>query len=255
MVRLYPWHKLPQFGELASKKWEQIDPGTEDELQLKQPRWCWTDHQRQFEDEYQSWSCCFYMYPPHFVYKSSCSTSCQSGRSQPLDRHLSPSPGPQLPSSEIKQTFVSTNVAFLLAFEWLFLPWSFVSNRTSHTLSVTVLETYYGTVLWVSLRAQLVKNSSAMREIWVWSLGWEDPLEEGMATPSSILAWRIPWTEEPGGLQSMGSQRVGHDWASKYSTAQHCITHCVCGVSRLTLLNLGTNRTYKHALRMELTRM
>ena len=50
-----------------------------------------------------------------------------------------------------------------------------------------------------------------MREIWVQSLGWEDPLEEGMATHSSILAWRIPWTEEPGRLQSMGLQRVRHD--------------------------------------------
>ena len=50
-------------------------------------------------------------------------------------------------------------------------------------------------------------------ETWVWSLGWEDPLEEGMATHSSILAWRIPWTEEPGGLQSLGSQRIGHDWS------------------------------------------
>ena len=48
-------------------------------------------------------------------------------------------------------------------------------------------------------------------EMWVWSLGWEDPLEKEMATHSSILAWRIPWTEEPGGLQSMGSQRIGHD--------------------------------------------
>ena len=52
-----------------------------------------------------------------------------------------------------------------------------------------------------------------MRETWVWSLGWEDPLEKEMATHSTILAWRIPWTEEPGGLQSTGSQRVGHDWA------------------------------------------
>ena len=51
------------------------------------------------------------------------------------------------------------------------------------------------------------------QEMWVWSLGWEDPLEEGMATYSSILAWRIPWTEEPGELQSMLSQRVGHDWS------------------------------------------
>ena len=50
-----------------------------------------------------------------------------------------------------------------------------------------------------------------MQETRVWSLGWEDALEEEMAARSSILAWRIPWTEEPGGLQSMGSQRVGHD--------------------------------------------
>ena len=64
-----------------------------------------------------------------------------------------------------------------------------------------------------SLVAQ-VKNLPAMQELQetqVLSLGWEGPLEEGMATHSSILAWRIPWTEEPGGLQSTGSQRVGHD--------------------------------------------
>ena len=57
----------------------------------------------------------------------------------------------------------------------------------------------------------MVKNSLAMQETWVRSLGWEDPLEEGMAIHSSILAWRIPWTEEPGGLQSVGSQSVGHN--------------------------------------------
>ena len=62
-----------------------------------------------------------------------------------------------------------------------------------------------------SLVAQLVKNPSALWETWVQSLGWEYPLEEGIATHSSILAWRIPWTEKPGGLQSMGSQRVRHD--------------------------------------------
>ena len=64
---------------------------------------------------------------------------------------------------------------------------------------------------WASLVAQKVKNPLAMRETWVRSLGREDPLKEGMATYSSTLAWRIPWTEEPGGLQSMGSQRVRHD--------------------------------------------
>ena len=62
-----------------------------------------------------------------------------------------------------------------------------------------------------ALVAQLVKNPPAMKETWVRSLGWEDPLEEGMSTHSLIFAWRIPWTEEPGGLQSMGSQRVKHN--------------------------------------------
>ena len=61
------------------------------------------------------------------------------------------------------------------------------------------------------LVAQRLKRLPGMRETQVQSLGQEDPLEKEMATHSSILAWRIPWTEEPGGLQSMGSQRVGHD--------------------------------------------
>ena len=61
------------------------------------------------------------------------------------------------------------------------------------------------------LVAQWVKNPSAMQETQVQWVGWEDLLEKVMATHSSILAWRIPWTEEPGGLQSMGSQRVGHN--------------------------------------------
>ena len=56
-----------------------------------------------------------------------------------------------------------------------------------------------------------VKRLPVMRETWVPSLGWEDPLEKEMATHSSILAWRFPWTEGPGGLQPPGSQRVGHD--------------------------------------------
>ena len=58
------------------------------------------------------------------------------------------------------------------------------------------------------------KNLSAMQETRVRSLGWEDTLEKGMATHSSVLAWRIPWTEGPGGLQSMGLQRVKHNWAT-----------------------------------------
>ena len=59
--------------------------------------------------------------------------------------------------------------------------------------------------------AQMVKNPPATLETWVRSLSWKDPLEKGTTTNSSIWAWRIPWTEEPGGLQSMGSQKVRHD--------------------------------------------
>ena len=64
---------------------------------------------------------------------------------------------------------------------------------------------------WASLVAQMVKNLLAMWETWVRSLGFEDPLEKGMATHSNILAWRILWTKEPGRLQFMVSQRVGHN--------------------------------------------
>ena len=64
-----------------------------------------------------------------------------------------------------------------------------------------------------------------MQETWVWPLVWDHPLEEGMATHSSILAWRIPWTEEPGGLQSIGSQKDRHDWATKHSTVFQLWTH------------------------------
>ena len=90
------------------------------------------------------------------------------------------------------------------------------------------------------LVAQMVKNLPTLQETQVWSLGQEDLLEKGMATHSSILAWRVPWTEEPGGLQSMGSQRVRHNWATNPFTfsfrlndgfvcfvAQSCLTLCV----------------------------
>ena len=66
--------------------------------------------------------------------------------------------------------------------------------------------------------AQMVKNLPTMWETWVWYLGWEDPLEEGMVTHASILAWRIPWTKEPDKLQSLGSQRVRHDWVTDTHT-------------------------------------
>ena len=65
--------------------------------------------------------------------------------------------------------------------------------------------------MWASLIIQMVKNLPAIQETRVQSLGWDDPLEKEMATHSSILAWRIPSTEEPGGLQSKESQRIGHN--------------------------------------------
>ena len=65
-----------------------------------------------------------------------------------------------------------------------------------------------------SLVAQMLKRLPPMREMWVRSLGWEDSLEKEMATHSSILHWRIPWSEEPGRLQSTGSKKVGHDWVT-----------------------------------------
>ena len=72
-----------------------------------------------------------------------------------------------------------------------------------------------------SLVAQRVKCLPSMQETWVWSLGGEDPLEKEMATHSSILAWKTPWMEKPGGLQSMESQRVVHDWVTSLSLYMH----------------------------------
>ena len=83
-----------------------------------------------------------------------------------------------------------------------------------------------------SLVAQRLKRLPAMWETWVRSLGQEDPLEKEMATHSSVLAWKIPWTEEPGGLQSTGAQRVGHDWETSLSLSRDTKISCrCCGVN------------------------
>ena len=82
------------------------------------------------------------------------------------------------------------------------------SPIVSDSFPVSAIAEYWA---WASLVAQTVKRLPVMRETQVRSLGWEDPLEKEMATHSSILAWRIPCMEKPGRLQSMGSQRVGHD--------------------------------------------
>ena len=94
-----------------------------------------------------------------------------------------------------------------LPFTALSPPPSLPAVSPSLELSITYLPISLG----ASLVAQVVKNLLAMQETWVQSLGQEDPLEKGMATHPSILAWRIPWTEEPGQLPSMVLQKVGHD--------------------------------------------
>ena len=78
-------------------------------------------------------------------------------------------------------------------------------------LQINVLICNDQMLIWASLVAQTVKRLPTMRETRVQFLGWDDPLEKEMAIHSSTLAWKIPWTEEPDRLQSMGSQRVGHD--------------------------------------------
>ena len=91
-----------------------------------------------------------------------------------------------------------------------------------------------------SLVAQMVKNLPPVQETRVWSQGQEDPLEKTMATHSNILAWRIPWAEDPSGLQSMGSQRVRLDWATKHA----------CGYlwrSRSTQKLIKLNRSQSHS--------
>ena len=91
------------------------------------------------------------------------------------------------------------------------------SPSLNPSLSLKMMLIYFGHIYIV---AQMVKHLTTMWETQVRSLGWEDPLEKEMATHSNILAWKIPWTEEHGRLQSMGSQRVGHDWAT--SLHLHC---------------------------------
>ena len=93
-------------------------------------------------------------------------------------------------------------------------------NKAKNKNHITISTVRY----WDSLVAQLVKNLPAMQETWVRFLDWEDPLEKGMAIHSSILAQWIPWIEEPDRLQSMGSQRVRHDWAINISLHDYTIT-------------------------------
>ena len=97
-------------------------------------------------------------------------------------------------------------------------PWG--HKRVGHDSATKQQQQQEGITRRASLVAQRIKRLPAMQETQVRSLSWEDALEKEMATHSSILAWRIPWTEEPGGLQSMGLQRVRHDWATSLTHSE-----------------------------------
>ena len=98
----------------------------------------------------------------------------------------------------------------------------------------------------------MVENLPILQETWVQSLGLEDPLEKRVATHSSILAWRIPWTEEPGGLLHKGSQRVRHDWVTERQQQQHFV--CVCVLSHVWLYETPWTVAHQAPLSMEFSR-
>ena len=104
--------------------------------------------------------------------------------------------------------WVNTETPIFFLFAWrLFISFSLLLNTISFINHF---------ILWASLVVQMIIGWQCRRPQ-VWSLGWEDPLKKRMTTHSSILAWKILWTEEPDGLQSMRSQRVGHDWPTNIS--------------------------------------
>ena len=132
-----------------------------------------------------------------------------------------------LPSSELYPVLQSLKLT-LLPFVWTGCDWSepgLLEPLMGDVFGLLLLFLFPDflqlTDIWTSLVAQTVKNLSEMQETQVCSLGQEDPLEKEMATHSSILTWRIPWIEDPGGLQSMGLWRVGHDWATNTHTHTH----------------------------------
>ena len=113
-------------------------------------------------------------------------------------------------------------------------------RQSKHFTWIIHLLLLFQTLIWIryfycgaSLVAQMVKNLPAMQETLVWSLGWKDPLEKRMSTHSNVLVWRIPWTEEPGGLQFMRSQRAGHNWVTHTHT--HPLYHHLTKMKKLEL--------------------
>ena len=127
------------------------------------------------------------------------------------------------------------------------IPWTEDPNRPLGLQSQTQLSetNSYWLHIDFSLVAQVVKNLPAMWETWVQSLGEEEPLEKGMATHSGILAWRIPWREEPGGLKSMESPRVGHGWATNTFTFSGIeTTFLLVYIDYRLILNYSQSKSY-----------
>ena len=141
---------------------------------------------------------------------------------------------------------------------WDQMPWSSFSECWALSqLFHSSLVTYFLNSNMEAQRGLMVKNLPAVQESWVWSLGQEDPLEKKMATHSSILSWRIPWTEEPGRLPSIGSQRVRYSGATHFHFPRSytryrrkaglntgCLTlHCVLSDVLLWLSEKAEDRT------------
>ena len=119
--------------------------------------------------------------------------------------------------SRVQSAPISYIFLFIVHFDCEF--WSVWFMVFFHNAIACVMNIIYIWVLYLGFPGGSDgKNLPAMQETSVWSLGWKDPLEKGMATHSSILTWKIPWTEEPGGLQSIGLQKVGHNWATNTLT-------------------------------------
>ena len=143
------------------------------------------------------------------------------------------------------QNFKQAHRCSFLSVTGVSTSWLRITGQKSLVEAVPVTQLLWWLHQGASLVAQMVKNPPAMLETWVRSLGWEDSLEREMATHSSVLAWRIPWTEEPGRLQSMGSQRVGcnfhfHLCSLEEDKIRHtwvCLSQHVCFAKRRVSVN------------------
>ena len=159
--------------------------------------------------------------PPPSPYHPSGSSQCTSSK-HPVSC-IEPAGG--FFNWAMKEAWIFKNHLFI----WLH--WVLVAANRIFDLCCSMQDLYLGYAN-SSLVGQTVKNLQAMCDTWVQSLGWEDPLEKEMATHAGILAWKVPRTEEPGGLQSMGLQRVRHDWVANNT---HTHTHMqilvvACGI-------------------------